>query len=82
MTEKSEYAPVKIFQKWKVEKVNSSSQQNHQHESSLVDILFRRQDKDVWVRNPREAQQQPGHLHLASNWVEASLWDHSFYSYT
>lgn len=42
---------------------------------SLVDVMFREQN--FWVTKPREAQQQPGHLHSASNPDQTSLWDHS-----
>lgn len=48
---------------------------------SPVDALLQQRDKDVWVRNPREAQQQSGHLHAASNWAETSLLSHAFCSH-
>lgn len=48
---------------------------------SPMDALLQQRDKDVWVRNPREAQQQSGHLHAASNWAETSLLSHAFCSH-
>lgn len=63
--------------------MDSSSLQNRQHECvSVADVLFQQQNKDFWVRNPGEAQQQAGHLHSASNWAETSLWDHSSCSHS